>query len=134
MLRKHYFNGGTLRKAPYWSYFAHNFINSGYFYKIFGTYLQKGLVYFYTNEFLPHLLFLLSYNPSLNRQISSLIDAQAHLWTQLLRARFYRLSKILRCRISPTIQLTDKVKFQSYRLSFLGFFIGKQYTGPSDGI
>ena len=62
-----------------WYLFAHNFPNSGYFYKIFGTYLQKGLIYFYTKEFLPQLLFFLSYNLSLNGQTFSLIDAQAHL-------------------------------------------------------
>ena len=45
---------------------------------------------------------------------------------QLLRAEWYRLSKLFRCRLSPTIQLTDKVKFQSSRLSLLFFFIGKQ--------
>ena len=30
-----------------WSLFAHNFPNSGYFYKTLGTYFQKGLVYFF---------------------------------------------------------------------------------------
>ena len=38
---------------------AHDFPTSGYFYKIFGTYLQKGSVYFYTKEFLTQLLLLL---------------------------------------------------------------------------
>ena len=68
----------------------------------------------------------LSYNPSLNKQIFSLIDAQAHFQTQLRRAGWYRLSKILHCSISTTMQLTYKVKFQTYWLSFLNFFVGKQ--------
>ena len=41
-----------------WSLSAHNFPNSGYFHKIFRTYLQKGLVvYFHTKTFLPQLVF-----------------------------------------------------------------------------
>ena len=45
-------------KLPYgWqSLSPHNFRNSGYFYKIFGTHLQKGLVYFYIKKLLPQLL------------------------------------------------------------------------------
>ena len=60
-----------------WSLFAHNFSSSGYFYKIFDMYLQKGLVYF--ERFSLQLLFFWSYNPSLNGQIFFLIDTQAHL-------------------------------------------------------
>ena len=62
-----------------WSLSAHNFPNSGYFHKIFGTHLQKGLVYFYTKKFLPQHLFFFNYNLSPNGQIFSLIDAQPHL-------------------------------------------------------
>ena len=50
-----------------------------YFHEIFDTHLQKGLVYFYTKKFLPLLLYFWNYNPSLNEQLISLTDAQAHL-------------------------------------------------------
>ena len=58
-------------------------------------------------------------------QIFSLIYVQTHL-----RAEWYSITKILYCRIFLTIQLTDKVEFQSYILNFLFFIIiiiGKQY-------
>ena len=49
--------------------FSHNVHNYRYFQKIFGMYLQKGLIY----------LYFWSYNLSPNGQIISLIGAQAHL-------------------------------------------------------
>ena len=62
-----------------WSFYTHNDPNSGYFHKIFGVQLKKGSWYFYTNKFLQPLLYFRIYNPFPNRQISSIIGAQAHL-------------------------------------------------------
>ena len=85
-----------------WSLSALNFPNSGYFNKIFGMHLQKGLVYLYTkNLFLP-LLHFWNYNLFPNGQIIFFIDAQADLQTQLLRAEWYKVLKIIHCRIPPT--------------------------------
>ena len=69
-----------------WSLSALNFPSSGYFHKIFGMHLQKGLVYLHTKKFLLPLLHFWNYNLSPNEQIISFIGAQAHLQTQLLRA------------------------------------------------
>ena len=85
-----------------WSLSAHNVPSSGYFHKIFGMHLQKGLVYLCTKKFLLLFLYFWNYNPSPNGQIISLIGAQAHLQTQLLRAEWYKVLKIIHCRISAT--------------------------------
>ena len=61
----------------------------------------------------------------------SVIRTQAHI--QLLRAEWYRVLNILYWRISPTIYLKEEVKFQSYVLSSLVFFIGKQYENAYKG-
>ena len=87
--------------------------------------LQKGLLYFCTKHFLPALLYFWNYNPSPNGQIVSLIWAQAHLQIQLLWAEWYTVLNILHCRISPTKNTEEKVKLQSYILSFLFFFCWK---------
>ena len=70
-----------------WSLSAHNVPSSGYFHKIFGMHLQKGLAYLFCKKFLPSLSYFWNYNPSPNGQIISLIGAQAHLQTQPLRAK-----------------------------------------------
>ena len=46
--------------------------------KIFGMHPKKGLVYLYTKNFLPPLLYFWIYNPSPNGQMISLIGAQVH--------------------------------------------------------
>ena len=61
------------------SHSAHDFLNPGYFHKIFGTNFQKVSVYFYTQDFLLLPLYFWNYNPFPNWQIVSLIDAQTHL-------------------------------------------------------
>ena len=43
-----------------------------------------------------------NYNPSPNGQLVSFIGAQAHLTTQLVGAEWYKVLKIIHCRISPT--------------------------------
>ena len=67
------------------------------------------------------------YNPSPNGQIISLIGAQAHLQIQLLRAEWYKMLKILHCRIYPTERMEEEVKLQPYILSSPVFFAEKQY-------
>ena len=81
---------------------THNFPTSGYFHKIFGKHLQKGLVYLCTKMFLPPFLFFWNYNVSPNGQIISLVGAQAHLQIQLLGDEWYKVLKIIYCRVSPT--------------------------------
>ena len=68
-------------KVPkkWWFDSAHDFLNSGYFHKIFGTNFQRASVYFYTQEFLLLLLYFWNYNPFPNWQIVSLIDTQTNL-------------------------------------------------------
>ena len=66
----------------------------GYFHKISGMHLQKGLVYLYTKKFLPLLLHFWNYNLSPNAQIISLIGAQAHSQAQL------SVLNIIHCRTS----------------------------------
>ena len=77
-----------------WSFSALNFPNSGYFHKIFGLHLQKGLVYLYTKKFLPMLLHFWNYDLSPNGQVISLIFAQAHSKTSswgLSGTKYWRL-------------------------------------------
>ena len=69
---------------------ALNCPSSGYFHKVFGMQLQKGLVCLSTKKFLAPLLYFWNYNPSLNGQIISLTGTQAHLQTQLLRTEWYK--------------------------------------------
>ena len=92
--------------------------------------LEKGLVYLCTKYFLLPLLHFWNYNPSPNRQIISFISAKALLQTQLVGAEWYKVSKIVHCRISPTDQIEEEVKLQSYILSSLfflfDFFAGEQ--------
>ena len=85
-----------------WSLSASNFPSSCYFHKMFGTHLQKGLAYLYTKKFLPLLLYFWNYGLSPNGQMISLIGALACPQTQLLRAEWYKVLKIIHCRISPT--------------------------------
>ena len=99
------FNNAELEgKLSYsrWSLSALNFPSSGYFHKIFGMHLLKGLVYLSTKKFLLPLLHFWDYNPSPNGQIMSFIGAQAHLQKQLVGAEWYKVLKIIHCRISPT--------------------------------
>ena len=44
-----------------------------------------------------------------------------------MRAEWYKLLKIIYCRISPTEYIEEEVKLQSYVLSFLAFFAGELY-------
>ena len=91
-----------------------NFLSSGYFHKIFGVHLQKGLLYLCFKKFLPLLLYFWNYNPSPNGQIVSLIGAQAHLQIQPLRAEWYKVLEIIHCRISNQINLKpNKLKKKS---------------------
>ena len=62
-----------------WSLSVHNFLNSGYFHKIFGMHFKKGLVYLYTKKILPPLLHFWIYYPSPNGKITSFIGDQVHL-------------------------------------------------------
>ena len=117
------------RKLPQskWSLFSHKFPSSSYFHKIFGMHLQKGLAYLFFEKFLPSLLCFWNYS---NGQIISLIGAQAHLQTQPLGAEWYKVLKIIHCRIYPTKQIEEEVKLQSYILSFLYcFFSLESNTG-----
>ena len=84
--------------------------------------LQKGLVYLCTKRFLLPLLHFWNYNPSPNGQIISFIGTQAHLQTQLAGAEWYKVLKIIHCRISLTEYIEEEVILQSYILSFLFFF------------
>ena len=85
-----------------WSLSARNFPFSGHFHKVLGMHLQKSLIYLCTNKFLPPLLYFWNYNPSPNGQIILLVGTQAHLQMQLLRTEWYKVLKIIHCRISPT--------------------------------
>ena len=92
--------------------------------------LQKALMYLCTKKFLPVLLYFWNYNPSPNEQIISLVGAQAHLQIQLLRAEWYKVLRIIYCRISPTEQIEEETKRESYILNFqvsCFFFAGEQY-------
>ena len=84
---------------------------------------QKGLVYHRAKMFLLPLLYFWSYNPSPNVQIIFLVGSQGHLETQLLRAEWHKVLKIIHCRISLTKQ---EMKLLSYILSFLVFVAGEQ--------
>ena len=64
-----------------WSLFALDIPCSGYFHKIFGMYLQKGLVYLYTKKFLLPLLHFWNCNLSPNGQTISFFDAETHFQT-----------------------------------------------------
>ena len=61
----------------------------------------EGLVYLCTKKFLLLLLHFRNYKLSPNGQIISFIGAQAHLQTQPLRAEWYKVLKIIHCRIYP---------------------------------
>ena len=103
-----------------WSFSANNFSNSGYFHKIFGMHFQEGFFFLYTSP----LLYFWNYNPSLNGQIISLIGAQFRSQIHLLRAEWYKVLKILHCRVSPILY----IKFPS-------FFRWKAiYENPSKGL
>ena len=103
-----------------WSFSAHNFSNSGYFHKIFGMHFQEGLFFLYTSP----LLYFWNYNPSLNGQIISLIGAQFRSQIHLLRAEWYKVLKILHCRVSPILY----IKFPSF------FRWKATYENPSKGL
>ena len=117
-------------KLPWnrWSLSAHKFPNSGCFYKLLGMQLKKGSVYFYVKKFIPPLLYSWIYNPLPNEQIISLIDAQVQLckynsW-ELNGAEYWGFF------IAEYLQPNKlKKKFQSYILSFLGFFHWKAVYG-----
>ena len=54
----------------------------------------------------------------------SFIGTQAHLQTKLLRTECYKVLKII--GISPTEQIQEEVKLQSFILSLLLFFAGER--------
>ena len=86
-----------------WSLSVHNFPSSGYFQKIFGMHLQKGLIYLCTKKSLPPYLYFWNYNPSPHGEIFSLVGNQARLQIRLLRDEWYKVLKIIHCRMSPTV-------------------------------
>ena len=73
--------------------------------------LQKGLVYLYTKKFLPLLLRFWNYNLSPNGQAISLIGAQAHLKTRLVRAEWYNVLKIIHCTYLQPDKFKEKPSF-----------------------